>query len=246
MVNETSAAFPSCDGVTSTGSPSPATSRPSPLSRSIAACVSGRSASVTTTWSVRSVPCGHFSLRSLIPATPSIDSGKRGDVRVARPQVERRRRERAAARPPTRSSSTPAGPSPRSRARPQKPLPSWTAARRSSQASADRPQPRMGAIGTAAAMRGSHAAGRPRLTRSPRIASVAGRNVRLPMTDTNTTDDRADRHRREQRHAERDQPGQRDHHRQPREEHGAAGRAAGDLDRARIARARRVARPGSG
>ena len=34
---------------------------------------------------------------------------------------------------------------------------------------------------------GIHAAGRPRLTRSPTIASVAGRKVRLPITETSTT-----------------------------------------------------------
>ena len=38
------------------------------------------------------------------------------------------------------------------------------------------------------ASRGIQVAGRPRLTRSPRIDSVAGRNVRLPMTDTRTTE----------------------------------------------------------
>ncbi len=72
--------------------------------------------------------------------------------------------------------------------RPQKPLPSCFAARRSSQPSADRPQRLTGPSGSATASRGSHAAGRPRLTRSPRIDSVAGRNVRLPMTDTKTTE----------------------------------------------------------
>ena len=34
---------------------------------------------------------------------------------------------------------------------------------------------------------GSSVIGRPRFTRSPTIASVAGRNVRLPMTETATT-----------------------------------------------------------
>ena len=49
------------------------------------------------------------------------------------------------------------------------------------------PQRRTGAIGSAAASRGSQAAGRPRLTLSPRIDRVAGRNVRLPTTETKTT-----------------------------------------------------------
>ena len=43
------ATLPSCDGVTSTGSLSPAIARPSVLSRSMAAWVSGWSALVTTT-----------------------------------------------------------------------------------------------------------------------------------------------------------------------------------------------------
>ena len=76
MVNATIAALPSRDGVTSTGPPSPATLRPSVLSVSMAALVSGRSALVTTTWSWSWAPCGHFSLSSLIPATPSTESGK--------------------------------------------------------------------------------------------------------------------------------------------------------------------------
>ena len=46
IVNETIAAWPSRDGVTSTGSLSPAIFRPSVLSRPIAAWVSGLSASV--------------------------------------------------------------------------------------------------------------------------------------------------------------------------------------------------------
>ena len=85
--------------------------------------------------------------------------------------------------------------------------------------------------GNAAASRGSQAAGRPRLTLSPRIASVAGRNVRLPTTDTKTTeivpiaiDVNSDTPRVIR-------PGQRDHHRQPGEEDRPAGGAAGDLDR---------------
>ena len=113
---------------------------------------------------------------------------------------------------------------------PQKPLPSWRFARRSSHASADWPQRRVGPSGSAVARRGSQVDGRPRLTRSPRIASVAGRKVRLPMTETSDRD-RPDRHRGEQRDAEGDQAGQRDHHRQAREEDRAPGRAAGDLDR---------------
>ena len=72
--------------------------------------------------------------------------------------------------------------------RAQKPLPSGRDERSSSQPIAERPQRLSGPSGSAARMRGIQAAGRPRLTRSPRIASVAGRNVRLPMTDTRTTE----------------------------------------------------------
>ena len=114
--------------------------------------------------------------------------------------------------------------------RPQKPLPSGRAARRSSQPSAARPQRLIGPERQGRGRRGSHAAGRPRFTRSPRIDRVAGRNVRLPMTDTRTTpivptaiDVNSD-------DAEGDEPGERDHHREPGEEHRPAGGAARDLD----------------
>ena len=177
------------------------------------------------------MPCGHFSLSSLIPATPSIESGKRGDVGDPGAQVEDRVREREQERRRHDRHRRPAGPSPQVTSRAQKPLPSGRGARSSSQPSADRPQRLSGPSGSAARMRGIQVAGRPRLTRSPRIASVAGRNVRLPMTDTSTTaivpiaiDVNSD-------DAEGDQAGQRDHHREAREEDRPAGGAARDLDR---------------
>ena len=57
------------------------------------------------------------------------------------------------------------------------PLPGGRAARRSMASMARRDRNR----------RGSQVIGRPQFTRSPRIASVAGRNVRLPITATSTT-----------------------------------------------------------
>ena len=186
-MNATIAALPSRDGVTVTGSLRPSSSRPSVLSVSIAAWVAGWSASVTTTWSWSSEPCGHFSLSRLMPATPSIVAGNAVmsvvPVRSCRTGTASRIRNPAdrmvigIGRAITHVTS-----------RPQNPLPSCFAARWSSQARADRPQRLIGPSGRATASRGSQAAGRPRLTRSPRIARVAGRNVRLPTTDTATTE----------------------------------------------------------
>ena len=186
-MNVTSATWPSRDGITWTGSLSPASLSPSVLSVAIAAWVSGRSALVTTTSRVSSVPCGHFSLSSLIPATPSIESGnavmsvipvrswRTGSARTRRSVTDRT------------VISTGRAITPLTRVA-QKPVPSGRAPRQSSQRSADRPQRRTGPNGRLLASHGSQVAGRPRLTRSPRMASVAGRNVRLPMTETSTTE----------------------------------------------------------
>ena len=76
IVNAMRATWPSFDGMTLTGSLRPATLSPSVSRRSMAATVAGAWASVTTMSRVRSVPCGHFSFWSRIPATPSIVDGK--------------------------------------------------------------------------------------------------------------------------------------------------------------------------
>ncbi len=70
---------------------------------------------------------------------------------------------------------------------PQKPEPSWRSARPSSQAIAFEPHVRMGPTGTRRASRGTQVETRPAFIRSPRIDIVAGRNVRLPSTETRTT-----------------------------------------------------------
>ena len=84
-------------------------------------------------------------------------------------------------------------------------------------------------------------------TRSPRIDSVAGRKVRVPTTDTNTTEmvpiaiDVKSETPRVMMNS------QRDHHGQPGEEDGAPGGTARDLDRLlRPGRGRRAVRLGSG
>ncbi len=79
------------------------------------------------------MPCGHFSLRSLIPATPSIDSGK-----AVMSVLPVRSWSAGDARSSSTTTDTIVIDTGRAithvTARPQKPLPSWTAARRSSQA----------------------------------------------------------------------------------------------------------------
>ena len=72
---------------------------------------------------------------------------------------------------------------------------------------------------------------RPRFTRSPRIASVAGRNVEAAEHRHQDNADGADRHRGEHVDAEREQAGDGDGHGDTGEEHRATGGAAGDLDR---------------
>ena len=71
----------------------------------------------------------------------------------------------------------------------------------------------------------------PRLIPSPRIASVAGRNVRLPMTATKMTPIVPIAIERKIETSIRNRPGDRDHHRETAEEDRPAGGAAGRLDR---------------
>ena len=103
----------------------------------------------------------------------------------------------------------------------QKPEPGGREARRSIAARTPR----------ARKSRGSQVIGRPMFTRSPTIARVAGRNVRLPITETSDDAHRSDGHRREQRDAEREQPAERDDDGDAREEHRTTCRARGGLDR---------------
>ena len=69
------------------------------------------------------------------------------------------------------------------------------------------------------------------LIRSPRIASVAGRNVRLPMIATKITPIVPIAIDRKIETSIMNRPGDRDHHRETAEEDRPAGRAAGGLDR---------------
>ena len=198
----------------------------------MAAFVSGWSASVTTTWSWSSVPCGHFSLRSLMPATPSIESGKA--VMSVIPVRRVRTGEASSSRNATDSTVITTGRrmTPVTR-RPQNPLPSWRAARPSSQPSAERPHRLTGPSGSAAARRGSQAAGPPEIHPVAEDRQRRRQERQAPDHRDEHDRDRADRHRREERHTEGDETGQRDHHRQPREEDGPARGAARDLDRLR-------------
>ncbi len=198
----------------------------------MAALVSARSASVTTTWSWSSVPCGHFSLSSLIPATPSIELGKAvmSVIPVRRDRTGEARRRRTA----TDSTVITTG---RRMTRGHEAAPEaapFLARRalvepgeRGSAPSADRPE------------RERRGKTRQPGRRSPEVHPVAEdrqrrRQERQAPDDRHEDDrDRPDGHRREQRHAEGDQTGQRDHHRQPGEEDGPTGGAARDLDRLR-------------
>ena len=139
---------------------SPGTASPAVFSCSMAAFVSGRSKPVTTTCSSSVLPCGHFWSSSLTARTPSIWSGN--EVKSVTPM---RRWSTGLAR----RSSTSVDPSAIGIGR------RMTAVTRAAQKPlASAPSRRM--KGT-----------RPALTRSPRIARVAGRNVRLPTTATRMT-----------------------------------------------------------
>ncbi len=168
--------MPSCD-VRPTGGPlTPEIARTLVFSVSIAAWTSSRSAPVTTTSSRRFWPSGNFSFTSLIAAMPSMVDG-RPVISVVPVRIRTTGEAAAMSRTALSTVMRTGRDITALTSRAQKPLPGAREARRSIAARTPR----------ARKSRGSQVIGRPRLTRSPTIASVAGRNVRLPITETSTT-----------------------------------------------------------
>ena len=143
------------------GNTLPSAARTAAVIRSMATFVGASSARVTTTDRSRSVPLGHFSFRRFTAWTPSSESGNA--VKSAWPMWSRTTGRAIATRIAAVASAAMTGRRITARTRTaQTPLPSG------------RSRPTIGR--------------RSRLTRSPRIASVAGRNVSEPMTATRMTE----------------------------------------------------------
>ena len=160
MTTDTSATVPSTEGCVSAGPLRPSTSMSRACSVSMAACVAGWSAWVTTTWRASVDPSGHFSSRRFTPWTASMESGN--EAKSLWPRCSRRAGTAIARSNPAESTKAITGRRMTARTTvAHTPLPSG------------RSRPRIGM--------------RSRSTPSPRMARVAGRNVSEPMTAISTT-----------------------------------------------------------
>ncbi len=160
MTTDSSATVPSAEGWVSAGPLRPSTSSSRSCSVSMAAWVAAWSARVTTTWRASVEPSGHFSSSRFTPWTASIESGN--EAKSLWPRCSRSAGTAIASR--SDAAATKAMTGRRMTARTttaHMPLPSG------------RFRPRNGT--------------RRRSTPSPRMASVAGRNVSEPMTAISTT-----------------------------------------------------------